>query len=270
VQYDIQKRENIIVQQKLDLVQKNLWFYALFAVLFFAITIALVFFRQYKKRQQLKLQLMQEEEKRNSEKAVMVAEEAERKRIAADLHDSLGAYAASIASNIQQMQETPSTKNSSMMQELKTNSQAIVAQLSDTIWVLKKEALPLTSISDRLKLFIQKLGPSYPSVTIDVCEEIKVDFLLPPAHAFHLFQIIKEAINNALKHSRCTQLVVKIETAEAWKVSITDNGKGMFAEAWVAETGNGLANMQERAKECGWKIEWEEVQPWGTGVMIDA
>lgn len=267
--YDLQKKENIIIQQKLALVSKNYQLYGSLALLLLAITAAYIIFRQYRKRQRLKLQMMQEEEKRKSEKAVADAEEAERKRIAADLHDSLGAYAASIASNIDhiRLSQTDSS-NTIALKELKNNSMAIVSQLSDTIWALKKDALSLTTISDRIKIFIQRIQPSYPDVTVDVFENINADHLLAPSQAFHLFQIIKEAVNNALKHSNCTYLSINIKGDRHWKVNITDNGKGM-REVTITEGGNGLLNMMTRAKESGWKIEWQNNQPKGTRVIIE-
>lgn len=268
--YEIQKKENIIIQQKLDLVQKNLWFYGLLALLLFSIVIAILLFRHYRKRQQLKLQLLREEERRKSERAILEAEEAERKRIAADLHDSLGAYAASIASNIYHLEEAVPEKERLVLQELKSNAQSIVSQLSDTIWVLKKDALLLTAISDRVKLFIQKISPSYPQVTIDVWEEITTDYLLPPAQAFHLFQIIKEAIINALKHSQCSQVTVRLHADEHWSVMIIDNGKGIYRETQLATGGNGVHNMQQRAAESGWKINWQANTPAGTKVLIES
>ncbi len=264
--YDLQKQETTIVQQKLDLTQKNYWIYGSLLLLGFAVVLSYILFKNSRRKQKLRMEIM----KRNSELAVKEAEEAERKRIAADLHDSLGAYAASIASNITHLSESETGNDHLVLHELHSNSQAIVAQLSDTIWVLKKDALLLTSISDRLKVFIQKVGPSYPGVTIDVEEEITNDYLLPPGQAFHLFQIIKEGVINALKHSRCTQIIIKIEALTDWTVSVSDNGAGMNRSLFTNEGGNGLQNMKERATESGWKIEWQANQPTGTKVVINA
>mgnify|MGYP003390257496 CR=1 FL=1 len=101
----------------------------------------------------MKLERLQEEEKRLAAEAIKEAEENERKRIAADLHDSLGAYAASVVSNIEFIkQDKLDAQSSTAMQELRNNSQAMVAQLSDTIWVLKKDVRSITGISDRLKI----------------------------------------------------------------------------------------------------------------------
>lgn len=261
---EAQKRETTIIRQKLDITIKNYWLYGSLLVLAFAVLLSYILFKSSRRKQKLRMEIMQ----RNSELAIKEAEEAERKRIAADLHDSLGAYAASIASNINHLYEVYIGRDKSILHELHSNSQAIVSQLSDTIWVLKKDALLLTSISDRLKVFIQKLGLSYPSVTMDICEVITTDHLLPPSQAFHLFQMIKEAVSNALKHSRCTQITIAIEGHDSWKVSISDNGRGMQVESILAGVGNGLANIRERAKESGWKIEWQPNKPAGTKVVI--
>jgi signal transduction histidine kinase len=266
--YDAQKKENIITQQKLSLVKKNYWLYGSVIVMFFAAVAVYLLFKNYQRRQQLKLLLMLEKEKRIAEKAVMDAEENERKRIAADLHDNLGAYAASIASNIEHIKIAPAdTGNIIAMQELRNNSQSIVSQLNDTIWVLKKDALSLTAISDRLKIFIQRMQSSYPNIKMDVIEDIKIDHLLPPSQAFHLFQVLQEAINNAVRHSGGKQINVIIESDQAWKITVSDDGKGL-TEVVLNSEGNGLLNMKNRSREAGWIIEWQPNTPAGTKLSI--
>lgn len=214
---------------------------------------------------------MQEEEKHRSIKAVSEAEEAERKRIAADLHDNLGAYAASIASNIDHLKiSETNTQNQIALQQLRSNSRSIVSQLGDTIWALNKDALSLTAISDRIKIVIQRMQNNYPEVTIDVFENIETDHLLFPAQAFDLFQIMQEAINNALRHSAGSHLIVSIRATEQWEVIVEDNGKGIKSQKISAEGGNGLLNMQARAKHAGWTISWQQNIAQGTSVIISS
>lgn len=262
------QQENTIIQKDLDLVRKNYWLYGSIALLVFAAILAWVIFLSYKKRQKVKTQLLVEKEKLTAQQAVMQAEENERKRIAADLHDNLGAYAASIASNLDIIKGGDTQEQGGAMDLLHENSQAMVSQLSDTIWVLNKESLTLTAISDRAKVLLRRLQPSYPATRMEVREEISEDIRLPSVQAFHLFRIIQEALTNALKHSAAGQVEIAIKSDGKWQVSIADNGKGMPGTAARSGGGNGLLSMKKRAAECGWKIEWLPAVPAGTQVVV--
>lgn len=264
-----QKKEKQILEQKLVLTRKNYWLYGsvLFAVMLGVI--GWFGFRNYRRKQQLKMWVALEEEKRLSEKAVIDAEEYERKRIAADLHDNLGAYAASLASNLgyihlPDMDDT--TKNA--FRELGNNSNAIISQLNDTIWVLKKDALSLTAISDRLKNFISRIQKSYPDVNIEVKEDITADHQLPSSQAFHLYRILQEAVNNALKHSKGSNIIVQVSSGQSWKIMVRDDGIGISGEKVQSSSGNGLLNMKERSREAGWEISWEKTAGGGTTLVV--
>lgn len=273
--YNLQKIQNTIIHQQLDITKKdyditkkNYLFYGLLILTIFSLIIAWIIFKNYRRKEKMKTQLMLQEEKSIAALAVLQAEENERKRIAADLHDNLGAYAASIASNIDHikiLQED--TANVNAMQELRNNSRSIVSQLNDTIWVLKKDALSLTAISDRLKIFIQRLQSSYPGIKMDVFENIVTDHLLPPSQAFHLFQVLQEAVNNAVRHSGGKQINIFIESNGSWKITVADDGKGL-PEIMQDKEGNGIMNMRNRSKEAGWTIEWQPNEPRGTRLSI--
>ena len=270
--YDVQKKENTILQQKYDLQHQNFVLYALVLATAILLIAGVILFRNYRRKQRQKMDAMMIEEKKQSEEAVKKAEEKERVRIASDLHDNLGAYAAALASNISYM-DIPATdeKNQNALAELAGNSNAIISQLNDTIWVLKKDALNLTAISDRIKNFIAKINKSYPDVQIEVSENIITDHLLPPSQAFHLYSIIQEAINNSLKHSKGNAILVTFISAGSWKVTIEDNGKnGMQASEKTKTSGNGLYNMKRRSDEAGWTISWEKGLSDGTVVSIQS
>jgi len=269
--YEVQKKENTIIQQSLDITRKNNRFYTFLGIALFIAVIAVLLFYEYKKREKYKLNAMLEKEKILATQSVARAEETERKRIAADLHDNLGAYAASIVSNLDFISATgqQQLKGGAALQELRNNSQAIVSQLNDTIWALKREGLSLTAISDRIKIFMQRIQPSYPQITINIIEQIDEDPALTPAQAFHLFRIMQEAITNALKHSNAKEIIVYIESnMNGSSIKITDDGTGIENSSSINKDGNGLANMQQRATEAGWTIAWSANLPHGTIVHL--
>lgn len=268
--YEYQKKENTIIRQKFDIEKKNYFLYGSILLSIIILITAVFMFRNYRKRQRMKMEMMLEQEQRKSTEAVKEAEENERKRIAADLHDNLGAYAASLASNIDiiQMKNTDNN-NAEMYRDLKVNSQSIISQLNDTIWVLKKESLSLTAISDKIKVFIRQIQAGYPGVSIDVDESIDNDYQLPPSQAFHLYRVVQEAINNALKHSKGDKVFIKITANAGWFITISDNGKGIVSKKTEKiSRGNGIANMINRCEEAEWNIEWASNEGGGTTVMI--
>lgn len=268
--YEVQKKENTILQQKYGLQRKNFFIYGAFGLLALALITVYFIFRDYRRRQRLKMTLALAEEKRITINAVKAAEEKERVRIAADLHDNLGSYAASLSSNLGYIQ--PLDKESAMsnaFRELNNNSNAIISELNDTIWVLKKEALSLTAISDRIKVFISRIQKSYPDMNIEVEEQIETDHQLPSSQAFHLYRVLQEAINNALKHSKGKNIKVKITGDNNWNVSVADDGTGIdLSNESAGGGGNGLNNMKERCKEAGWDISWQKTDSGGTIVKI--
>lgn len=259
--YEVQKKENTIIQQQLSLVKKNNLFYLTVAGVVFLGIISVLVFVSYRKREKLKMQLLLERE-------TAEAEEKERKRIAADLHDNLGAYAASIASNLDLLGDAGSTSRElTALQELRNNSTAIVSQLSDTIWALNKESMTLTAISDRVKTFLKRLRSSYPNIDIVLKEDIVNDNPFPPTQAYHLFRIIQEAVVNALKHSGGNRIEIRIESNRQWQVSVQDNGKGMEMTGAVSG-GNGLGNMERRAQAAGCQVRWMNLPQGGLQVII--
>lgn len=268
--YEVQKKENTIIQQQLTIAQKNNILLLAVSLGVLVTVISFMLFRDYRKKQRLKMGKMIENEKRLSAKAIADAEENERKRIAADLHDNLGAYAASIASNLDIIQANGiSEENSTALGELNNNSQTMVAQLSDTIWALNKDTLTLTAISDRVKVFLNRIRKSHHGIGMEVIERIEQDIAIPPTQAFHLFQVIQEAITNAVKHSGAKQIQIEVEGNTSWKISVTDNGKGMSKEMNNLQGGgNGLKNMQARASAAGGNITWDANHPSGTKVTI--
>ena len=264
------RQEKLISEQKLNLTLKNYWLTGTILFAFMAAAIGILLFRHYSRKKKMEMEMALAEEKRNAEEAIRKAEEKERVRIASDLHDNLGAYAASMVSNLNyiRIQENDPV-SSAAFTELKNNSGSVISQLNDTIWVLRKESLTLTALSDRVKLFISRIGRSYPDTRLEVTEYVEQDQQLSAAQAFHLYRVVQEGVNNALKHSGASLIYVIIESNNHWKISITDNGKG-FDPGLLTNGGggHGLHTMQERSRESGCTINWRPNSSGGTIVEI--
>ena len=266
---EAQKKEKTIVEQNLNLTIKNYWLVG--SALFAAMVSIIVWlgFKNYNRKQSIKMQLALEEEKRISAQSIITAEEHERKRIAADLHDNIGAYASAIKADVEKITYYGVEKNSSSLLNLQQHSQEIINSLRDTIWVLNKENITITGISDRIKNYLNKLQPSYNHIQFHINEEIKTDARLSSQHALSMFRIVQEAVHNALKHSSASNITVYIKSADGITLKITDDGKGI-SNTTDNTGGNGLLNMKARAKEAGMQLDIVTGNNNGTSLILQA
>lgn len=266
--YETEKNENIIAQQKFALIKKNYWLYGSVSFLVLGILILYLLFLNYRKKQILKNELLLKEEKYLSELAVATAEENERKRIATDLHDNIGAYASAIRADVEKISNNGMRNSALTIQNLQQHSQEIINSLRDTIWVLNKEVITITGLSDRIKSYISKLQPTYDKIHIAVHEKIENDGRLSSQNALNIFRIIQEALHNAVKHSGAKNIDVTISSNGNIVITVADDGTGMGQ--LKGSDGNGLINMKSRAKEIGMELTIESTKNEGTVLQLQS
>ena len=207
------------------------------------------------------------QEKQLSAAAVVHAEEKERKRIASDLHDNMGAYATAIIATVDEMIANQKADRDAALANLKTNAIELMSNLRDTIWASYKEKIYLTGISDRFKIYAKKILTAYPHVSIDISESIFQDVSFPPVQALNIFRIIQEACTNALKHSGTGRIEVVFECDVFIRIIIRDFGTGITNPNYL-NSGNGVKNMQMRASETGLHFCVSRNKPYGTLIEL--
>jgi len=262
--YELQKKENIIVQQEMRISRNR---YVTIGSLLLLALISLILGLVYRNRQLIKNRKMEMdlvEQRVQAKVAVKQAQENERKRIAADLHDNIGVYAAAITHNVRSLKSDDNSMQT-ITENLEENVQSMVAQLNNTIWVLKNEQLSLISLSDRFKLWMQRLMKSYTGVTYQFSENIVNDRVYTPSVMLNLFYSLIECVNNSLKHSGCTAIKIEFNNNGSSSIIVEDNGKGMSENIVY---GNGIMQVKQRMKESGWTVQWIPVEPHGTRIIF--
>lgn len=264
--YDLQKKENIIIQQENRIARNR---YVTIGSIVFIVLLSVLIGLFYRNWQLFRMQKMESElieQKIKAAEQVRMAQETERKRIAADLHDNLGSYAAAITNNVKGLKEKTVDENI-VTQNLEENASNMVTQLSDTIWVLKNEELHFTNLADRFKTWMQRLMKNYPDIKYDFSEKIIIDVIFTPANILHLFYILKECVNNALRHSGCSEIKIEFLSDDLLSITVSDNGSGIKNNLL---NGNGIENIKKRAEVCAWNVEWIKNQPQGTQIVLRA
>ncbi|MDQ6756011.1 MAG: hypothetical protein M3004_03665 [Bacteroidota bacterium] len=265
--YDVTRKENTIVKQKLDIAQRNNLLYGSMAFLIFSFTSIYILFTNYRKKQKLKAELLLNEEKRQRDIAIKNAAEKERKRIAADLHDNMGAYATAIIATVDDIITNRNLQDESVFISLKTNAGELMNNLRDTIWASNKEKINIIGISDRFKVYLQTITPAFPNINVEIEENIAKDISFSPVQALNIFRILQEAFTNAARHSNGNLITITISCNEVFKIIIEDNGVGI-KNIDTLKKGNGFLNMKSRATESGFTLSTIKKFPNGTQIIL--
>jgi len=265
--YQYQKNQNTIIQQQNRILRNRYSAFGLGIILLVTIVLFVFIYVNFKRAQKQKMAVLLLEQNKIAEDQVRTAEENERKRIAADLHDNLGTHVAAICSGVKYFKDG-NIDQAEVLEQLDTNAAEIMNHLNDTIWVLKNEKLLFINLADRFKLWIQRVMKNYPNIKYFITENINEDIALTPIKILHLFLVLKEALNNALKHSECTELRIHFQCVNSneWKVSISDNGVGFDTDNSIE--GNGIGNLKLRAKASNFNVLWNRIKPTGTEIIF--
>ena len=90
---------------------------------------------------------------------------------------------------------------------------------------------------------------------------------LPPEFRQHLWFLLKEAVNNAIKHSSCTELTFCGEyTGEELRAMVRDNGRGF--DPGRPRKGKGLTTMRMRAEKLGARFDYVSAPGAGTALTV--
>jgi signal transduction histidine kinase len=224
--------------------------------------IGLLLFRDFRTRQ-----------KRQSEKAVAEAEETERRRIAADLHDNLGAQLSLIKRNvdfiIDQPQGFSQEDEQKYLNSVNDIAQNAMVDLRETIWVLNKDEVYIEEFADKLKAYVKQQLPGKETIKWSFNENIAQNFKLSSGEVMHLFRIVQEIISNIIKHAEARQIIVDFESKslDSYRIAISDDGKG-FNVGTRNEGHYGLENIERRAKEISAKLLIESAPAGGTSLVL--
>jgi signal transduction histidine kinase len=174
------------------------------------------------------------------------SQEGERKRIGADLHDSLGSllWAARVNASFIQRATILSGEALNSFNELIKILDDSVDTVRRIAWQISPEAFHYTGLTESVKKLTQQLNGR--GIDLQVIET--GNYLWNDHRALQTFRIIQELVSNAFKHSKATTILILLYwDAHHLKVTIDDDGVG-FDKNQVRK-GVGLWNIDQRVKQ---------------------
>lgn len=188
--------------------------------------------------------------------AVYKAQQAERERISADMHDELGSGMTAIRLMSEIARNKMKENTPVEIDKISTSADDVLNKMNAIIWSMNNGNDSL----DNLISYIRSYALEYFENTPVLCrvhtpEQIPVKEITGDKRR-NLFLTVKESLNNALKHSGATEITIDIMVNHSLVIRIADNGKGIDLEK-LRQFGNGLKNMNRRMESIGgsFKIE---------------
>lgn len=197
------------------------------------------------------------------------AQEAERKRIARDLHDETAQALAALLIRLRVARglSDPSARES-VLEEVRTQVSEVLEGVRRFARGLRPPALDELGLVAAVESHARSLAETT-GLEVEVDAD-SVDGLLHPEAELAIYRIIQEALSNVVRHAEATRATVRIRhRADRVTATITDNGKGFSVQEVMSDQqrGLGLFGMEERAGLLAGRL-WVRSTP-GAGTTVE-
>lgn len=203
---------------------------------------------------------------------LMSAQEAERQRIAKELHDGIGQALGVIKLGIEQARGGLQLQDEAALRDslggLVRKVQEAMAEVRRIAMDLRPSSLDDLGLIATLSWFFRELQAVHPDLRL--LKDVRVgEADIPPALKTTIFRIVQEAVSNVFKHAASAELRFSIGLdAGGLRVAVEDRGRGFQAGLPPASPGLGLASMRERAELSGGTLTIRSAP--GAGTRVEA
>ncbi len=267
--YQTEKKEQQLKLQKAEITKKN---YLLWGLVTGAVLLVLSGFTFYRKRQvqnKLAIQAAIMKQQDMATRAVIAAEENERKRIAADLHDGVGQMMSAAKMNLSAFENDIAFKD----EYQKTSFDKVIALVDESCKEIRSvshqmmpNALLKNGLASAIKEFIDKIDNRILKVTLHA---EGLNERLDSNVETVLYRVIQECVNNVIKHSGAGSLDISlIKDSDGIAATIEDNGRGFDIKDKQQFEGIGLKNILSRVEFLKGTVDFDSSPGNGTLVAI--
>ncbi len=196
----------------------------------------------------------------------------DRRRISRDLHDELGAGLTQIVllseKEIRQTQGDPET-----LKRIADGARRLIDSIREIIWSIDPEQDRLDRLSSRLRGAVSEALETADLAARLIFPERPPALPISPQLRRNVSLILREAVNNAIRHARANTVEVRFEHLDDHlKIEIADDGRGFDAEHLLnrpdVSPGNGLRNLKDRAQALGGAVTIESREGDGSRIQV--
>ena len=204
--------------------------------------------------------------------ARLVELERVRTRIASDLHDDIGAnlsLIAGLSDVVRQQARSSDPQIDERLSLIALVSRRSVDAMSDIVWAVNPKRDHLSDLTQRMRRFASDVfssrGIQYHFDAPDSARDTRITADVRR----EVFLLFKEGVNNAARHSGCTEVEISLQIDRGMIVlKLSDNGRGFDADR--SDGGEGLFSMRKRAAKLGGKLTVISNRGNGTTLVVNA
>jgi two-component system, NarL family, sensor histidine kinase UhpB len=191
-----------------------------------------------------------EEERRSSMRRVLSAQEAERRRIAQELHDQIGQNLTAVVLELKRLHGRVDPDWADTLADAQELARESLDELRRISYELRPAALDDLGLASALAALCSSVGRR---AGIEVTHEVDPALpLLTPEIELAVYRVAQEALTNAVRHSGCAHVHVGLAAGpEAVLLRVADDGRGLDGGP---RSGGGIRGMRERALMIGGRL----------------
>ena len=263
------KKNKLIQEQQFEITKKQYLLYASVGIAFLILLLGYSFYRRYKLKQEKRLQHAVIKQQDLATKAIITAEENERRRIAAELHDGVGQMMSAAKMNLSAIESEMSFKDEAQ----KKSFDKVIAMIDESCKEVRSvshqmmpNALLKSGLANAVKEFIDKIDSRI--IKINLHAEGLNERLDTNVETV-LYRVIQECVNNVIKHSGANNLDISlIKDADGISATVEDNGRGFDTTDKQKFEGIGLKNISSRVNFLKGTVDFDSSPGKGTLVAI--
>lgn len=247
------------------IINPKFWQTVWFKMLAFGLILGTVIFNVNKRIKRLR---KEKHDQQKFSKQMIESQERERMRIASELHDSIGQNLIVIKNRAQLGLMNANVENRKVqLEEISSICSQTISEVREISYNLRPYQLGKLGLTKAVEATIQKAITS-----TDIIFNAHVDNInetLSPESEIHFYRIIQECLNNAIKHSRAKEVILRIEKEEKnIRIGYNDDGIGFdYMGEMSNKSGMGLTGISERVNLLAGNIKFESGH--GKGVAIE-
>ena len=263
--------------QRIALEKQKLWRNIIIGIALFSLITLGFLYNRYRLRQKNRYQEQINRQQNELFNAIAVTQDQERKRIAEDIHDSLGSILSAAKLKLSALKESQTLLSARQAENWQVTLQ-LLDEASSELRSISHNIMPATLSKLGLVAALRNLITNISSQPQAIGSGMQISF---SSHDFEsriaeqiemsIYRIVLELINNIVKHAQATKVTVQlIKYPDYINLSVEDNGRGFNYEGALQEKkGIGLGNILSRVDYLKGKMDVDTTEGKGTTVIID-